>query len=247
MLHIATVVAYGVMVAVNYLAVALPLAGRDTGAISDAYPNIFAPAGYAFSIWGLIYTLLGAYVVYQMWHKKNVLVLRVNRIFIINALLNASWLFAWHYDYIGLSVLILLGMAYTLARIVEVLRTQTLTKMEYWLMRFPFSVYFGWVTVASVANMVVFLVSVGWWGSGVSESLWTIGALIVGLGVGSWRLLRDRFFPYGLVLVWAYTAILYKHLSASGFAGAYPSVIFATVLCVSVFVLLTIRVSVVKK
>jgi hypothetical protein len=121
-IKISTLVAYVVMVAVNYLAVALPLAGRDTGAISDSYPNLFAPAGYAFSIWGLIYILLLIYVVYQFFYKNNALTLKINKIFIINAFLNAAWLFAWHYDIIWLSVIIMLGLLLTLIRIADILR-----------------------------------------------------------------------------------------------------------------------------
>lgn len=230
LIKITTLFAYGVMVAVNYLAVALPLAGRDTGAISDSYPNLFAPAGYAFSIWGLIYTLLGVYVMYQFW-RKDVLVGRINRIFIVNALLNASWMFAWHYDFIGLSVIIMVGLLVTLIRIADILRESNLAQTDRWLIRLPLSVYFGWITVATIANIAVHLVSIDWNGFGLSDTSWTVIVLLVGTLIGSWRMLRDRFAPYGLVLVWAYGAILFKHLSASGFDGRYPSIIWTTMLC----------------
>ncbi|OGZ35027.1 MAG: hypothetical protein A2V60_01260 [Candidatus Portnoybacteria bacterium RIFCSPHIGHO2_01_FULL_39_19] len=110
-------VAYLAMVVVNYLANALPLGGRGTGVISDAYPNLFAPAGYAFSIWGLIYTLLTIYVVYQFSQKENILTAQVNRLFVVNALFNVGWLFAWHYDVIWLSVLLMIGLLVTLIKI----------------------------------------------------------------------------------------------------------------------------------
>ena len=145
-IKITTLLAYWIMVAVNYLAVALPLNGRDTGAISDSYPNLFAPAGYAFSIWGLIYTLLLIYTVYKFW-RNDALVGNVNRVFIVNALLNASWMFAWHYDLIWLSVLIMVGLLVTFIRIADTLRISNLTQKERWLTRLPFGVYFGWFTV----------------------------------------------------------------------------------------------------
>lgn len=246
-LKVSTLAAYVVMVAVNYLAVSLPLGGRDTGAISDNYPNLFAPAGYAFSIWGLIYTLLGIYVIYQLWREKDDVVARVNRIFIINALLNASWMFAWHYDLIWLSVLIMAGLLFTLIRIADIFRASVLSQKERWLARLPFSVYFGWITVATIANITVFLVYLRWNGFGLLDSFWTVVVLLVGTLIGSWRMLRDRFIPYGLVLIWAYGAILAKHVSESGFAGKYPSVIWAVVLCLLVFVGTILFISIRKK
>ena len=234
-IRIATLVAFIIIVATNYLAVALPLGGRSTGQISDNYPNLFAPAGYAFSIWGLIYTLLGIYVVYQFGRGKDALVARVSRIFIANALLNAAWIFAWHYDVIWLSVIIMAGLLMTLAWIADICRGKKLSSKERWLVRLPFAVYFGWITVATIANITVFLVYLGWNGFGLSESFWTVLALLLGAAIGSWRLLRDRVIAYGLVLVWAYGAILFKHLSGSGFAGRYPSIIWTAVSCIAIF------------
>lgn len=227
---------YLIMLLVNYLAVALPLGGRDTGVISDNYPNLFAPAGYAFSIWGLIYTLLGIYVVYQFVRESDVLVSRVNRVFVINALLNASWLFAWHYDVIWLSVIIMLGLLITLIKIADILRQSTLTTKERFLVRLPFSIYFGWITVATIANISILLVSLNWNGFGIAESVWTVIILLVGMIIGTWRSVRDRNIPYSLVLIWAYGAILSKHLSVSGFDKAYPSIIATAVLCLVIFI-----------
>ncbi len=234
-LKISTLLAFIIMVSVNYLAVLLPLGGRSTGEISDNYQNLFAPAGYAFSIWGLIYTLLGMYVVYQLWHDTNILIAKVNRIFIVNALFNASWIFAWHYDLIWLSVIIMAGLLITLIKIADIFHYRTVTQKETWLVRLPFSVYFGWITVATIANVTVFLVYIGWNGFGLPESFWTVLALLAGALIGSWRMLLDRNIPYGLVFIWAYAAILFKHLSSKGFAGQYPSVILTAALCLFVF------------
>jgi hypothetical protein len=217
-LKISISLAYGVMVVANYLAVALPLAGRDTGAISDSYPNLFAPAGYAFSIWGAIYTLLLVYVIYQFW-RSDALVARINRVFIVNALLNASWMFAWHYDFIWLSVLIMVGLLVTLIRIADTLRISNLTQKERWLTRLPFGVYFGWITVATIANMTVFLVSLGWNGFGLPESFWTVVVLLVGTLIGTLRMLRDRFAPYGLVLIWAMGQFFLGMFPQAGLTG----------------------------
>jgi hypothetical protein len=161
--------------------------------------------------------------------------MRINVLFIINALLNASWIFAWHYDFIWLSLLIMFGLLLTLIGIADILRKTVLSKKESWLVRLPFSIYFGWITVATIANVTVFLVSINWNGFGLAESLWTIAILLVGALIGSWRMIYDRSIPYGLVLVWAYGAILFKHISESGFAGQYPGVIATAGLCLLVF------------
>lgn len=235
-IKVSAILAYIVMVVTNYLAVTLPLAGRSTGAISDNYPNLFAPAGYAFSIWSLIYTLLGIYVVYQLLAKSDGLVVKVSKVFILNALLNAAWIFAWHYDFIWLSLIIMLGLLITLIKIADICRTSALSQKERWLVRLPFSVYFGWITVATIANIAVFLVSINWNGFGISEVIWTSIVLVVGAIIGILRMLKDRVPAYGLVLVWAYIAILFKHSSASGFNKQYPAIIFTVAACLLLFI-----------
>lgn len=246
-IKILALLSYVIMVVVNYLAVSIPIGGRSTGQISDNYSNLFAPAGYAFSIWGLIYTLLAIYVIYQFWNKKDDLLERVNKIFIINALLNACWIFAWHYDIIWLSVIIMAGLLFTLIRIADIFRENILSQKDRWLVRLPFNVYFGWITVATIANITVFLVYLGWNGFGLSNIFWTVVVLLVGALIGSWRMLQDRFVSYGLVLVWAYSAILSKHLSESGFRGQYPAIIGTVALCLLVFVGIIIFISIKKK
>ncbi|OQA52921.1 MAG: hypothetical protein BWY43_00292 [candidate division WS2 bacterium ADurb.Bin280] len=225
----------GVLV-VNYLATALPIAGRDTGAISDSYPNLFAPAGYAFAIWGLIYLLLGIYVVYQFVGKNDKLIAQVNKYFIVNSIFNISWIFAWHYDVIWLSVVLMLGILITLIKIADLLRQNALEPVERSLVLLPFSVYFGWITVATVANITTLLVALNWNGFGLSQSLWTVLILLIGALIGSWRTLIDRKPSYTLVLIWAYGAILSKHLSATGFDSAYPAVITTVYICLAIFI-----------
>ncbi len=244
---ILTLFAYISMVLVNYLAISLPLAGRDTGAISDSYPNLFAPAGYTFSIWGIIYTLLGSYVIYQFSQTKNKLIFSINKIFIVNAFLNALWIFAWHYDFIGFSVLIMLGLLFTLIKIADVLNKSVISKKEAWFVRLPFGVYFGWITVATIANIATFLVSVGWNGFGLAESFWTIIVLLTGVLIGVLRMWRDRIPAYGMVLVWAYGGILSKHLSSNGFAGAYKDVISTVVICMLIIFTSTVLISFKRK
>lgn len=230
--------AYIAMVAVNYLANALPIAGRDTGAISDSYPNLFAPAGYAFSIWGLIYTLLAIYVIYQFKKDNDELISKVNRLFTLTSAINIAWIFAWHYDWIWLSVILMLGLLFSLIKIGKIFKTNKLTAQDRRLVYLPFSVYLGWITVATIANITVFLVSINWNGFGLSENFWTVLILLIGAFIGSMRTIQNRNIPYGLVLVWAYGAILYKHISPTGFAKSYSEIIWAVSLSIISFLVI---------
>ncbi len=231
--------AYVAMVMVNFLANSLPINNRSTGDISDAYPNLFAPAGPAFSIWGLIYLLLGGYVLYQFVkkdQKTEKILQKINPLFIATSLANISWIFAWHYDYIGISVLIMAVLLFLLIKIADILHVEQFTAIEKISIRTPFSIYFGWITVAAIANITIFLVSLGWNGFGIADFIWTSIILLVGALIGILRMRKDKNIVYGLVLVWAYSWILFKQLSVSGFGGQYPSVIFTVIICLTLFV-----------
>jgi hypothetical protein len=168
--------------------------------------------------------------------KTEDLLQRINPLFIATSLANIAWIFAWHYDYIGLSVLIMATLLVLLIKIADLLRVgqfTTGTKVFIWA---PFSVYFGWITVAAIANITVFLVSIGWNGFGIADFVWTSIILLVGALIGILRMRKDKNIAYGLVLVWAYVWILAKHLSAGGFDGQYPSVIAVVAVCLALFV-----------
>jgi hypothetical protein len=232
-------VMYVAMVIVNFLANSLPINNRSTGDISDAYINLFAPAGVTFSIWGLIYLLLGGYVVYQFIKKNQKteqLFKKINPLFIATSLLNILWIFAWHYDYIGLSVLIMASLLFSLIKIADILRTEKFTQLEKLFISTPFSIYFGWITVATIANITVFLVSIGWNGFGIADYIWTSIILLIGALIGILRMRRDKNIAYGLVLVWAYLGIFLKHISTNGFDGKYPSIIATSIACLLLFV-----------
>jgi hypothetical protein len=235
-------VAYIAMVVVNFLANSLPINNRSTGAISEAYPNLFAPAGLTFSIWGLIYLMLAAYVIYQLTsfekkgsQNKESLLKKINLLFIGTSIANISWIFAWHYDFIGLSVIIMAILLILLIRIADILNVEKMTYLEKILICTPFSLYFGWITVASIANIVVFLVSIGWNGFGIADFIWTSIILVIGLLMGILRMHKDKNIAYGLVLIWAYLGILIKHLSTDGFGGQYPSIIVIVIVCLALF------------
>jgi hypothetical protein len=231
-------VTYIAMVVMNFLANGLPINNRGTGEISDAYPNLFAPAGPAFSIWGLIYLLLGIYVIYQFVkkdQKTEEVIQKINPFFIATSLANISWIFAWHYDYIAISVAIMAVLLILLIKIADIIRLGNFTTIEKVSIWEPFSIYFGWITVASIANITVFLVSIGWNGFGLEDFVWTSIILLIGALIGILRMNKDKNIAYGLVLVWAYSWILFKHLSLSGFDGQYQSIITTAIVCLAFF------------
>ncbi len=241
-IKIFTTITFIAMVVVNFLANSLPINNRSTGAISDAYPNLFTPAGLTFSIWGLIYLLLAGYLIYQFIsfkekrsQKKELLLKNINILFIATSIANITWIFAWHYDLIGLSVLIMAVMLILLIKIADILRTEKMTSVEKIFISTPFSVYFGWITVAAIANITVFLVSVGWTGFGIADFIWTSIILIVGTLIGILRMRKDKNIAYGLVLIWAYLGILLKHMSVDGFNGQYHSIIVTIIVCLVLF------------
>lgn len=245
------VVTYVAMIATNALANILPINGRTTGGVSDSYPNLFAPAALTFAIWGVIYLLLGAHVLYQLGlfqggspdrgaaqdaTARRALLERVGVLFSASSVANSAWILAWHYDVIGLSTLLLATMLVLLIVLTRTVLRADLSPRERVFVRLPFSVYFGWLTVATIANVTTWLVSTGWDLFGIAEPLWTVAIVAVGALIGSAVILRDRDLAYGLVLVWAFLGIWIKHTSAGGFAGAYPAVSTAAAVAIVAFV-----------
>ncbi len=241
-LKVLIVVSFLAMVVVNALANILPINGIDTGAVSDSYPNLFAPTGLTFSIWGLIYLLLAAHTLYQLglFHGKETMMngtalRKVGAVFAISSLVNAAWIFSWHYKVIPLSMLLMAFLLLCLIEITTTIDAQSLSLREKLLVRLPFAVYFGWITVATIANATTLFVSLGWNGFGLSEAVWAIMILAVGALIGVATLARFKSIAYGLVLIWAYAGIGIKHLSAVGFAGQYPGVIVTVGICLALF------------
>ena len=237
-IRIVTALTFVGMVAVNAMANILPINGVNTGQVSDSYANLFAPAGLTFAIWGLIYLLLAAYTLYQtglFQDRQSPLAENLGNktgiAFSISSLANIAWIFAWHYDQIPLSMILMLIILACLAYISLVLKAGPLTGRDRLFIRLPFGVYFGWITVATIANATTLLVYLGWNRFGLPEQIWSILILIIGALIGSATMIRNRDLAYGLVLLWAYAGILVKHLSGNGFAGQYPEVFAVVIAC----------------
>ena len=207
---ILNVAALIVTVAVNALANILPLNGLSTGAISNSFPSLVTPAGYVFSIWGLIYLLLAVFIVYQALpaQRHNPRLVRVGYLFVLSCALNVTWLFAWHYLLIPLSLPVMLGLLGTLIVIYQRLEIgqSRVSRGETLAVRLAFSVYLGWITVATIANVSVLLLERGapldW-----TSPFWALVALTAAAFVGLTMLRRRGDVAYTLVLVWALVGI----------------------------------------
>lgn len=240
-------ITFFIMIAVNALANILPINDQTTGGVSESYPNLFAPAGYTFSIWGVIYILLFAYTIYQFGifrGRSNIsnadLLDKIGIFFIVSSIANSIWIFAWHYNVIWLSLLLMIVILISLIIIDREIPNTGLTFSERILVKIPFGIYFGWITVATIANITTFLVSIGWRGFGLQESAWTVIVLVIGFLIVTANMLRSKNIAYGLTIIWAYTGILIKHISPSGFNGDYPEIISGASICIALTVIVLI-------
>ncbi|HOG80673.1 MAG TPA: tryptophan-rich sensory protein [Anaerolineaceae bacterium] len=193
---------------VNSLANILPLNGMNTGQISDSLPSLFTPAGYVFSIWSIIYIGLIAFGIYQALpsQRNNPRIERMGWWFVIANLFNSAWIFAWHYLQFGLSVVLMLGLLVSLLVIYERIGRRAASRVETWTVNVPFSIYLGWITVATVANIASLLISLGWNGFGIPVVL-TVAMIGIATLLGVLMILLKREIAYPLVLIWAFAGI----------------------------------------
>jgi hypothetical protein len=211
------------VVVVNALASILPLNGITTGELSDLYPNLFVPAGLTFAIWGPIYVLLGVFAIYPLIRsvrrdpQKVDFVQRIGPLFFVSCLANIGWIFAWHYQILPLSLVLMLVLLGCLLAIYLRLNTgkSEATKAEKYSAHLPFSVYLGWITIATIANLTALLVDINWGRWGFSEQFWAVAVIVVGIAIALSVLFSRKDIFYSLVVDWALLGILLKRLSAT--------------------------------
>lgn len=209
---------------VNILASVLPLNGQNTGEISDRFQVYFVPAGYVFAIWFFIYVGWIAFAIYQFRasQKESPRLRRLGYLFALSGLANSAWLFAWHYNTFGLSVLIMLSLLGLL--IASYLRLDVnrvkVSRAERWSVDIPFSVYLGWITVATVANITSWLYSIEWNGFGIPAPVWAVVMIAVACVVGVLMALTRRDAAYLFVLVWSFIGIAVKQADVANVAAA---------------------------
>lgn len=212
--QVLVVVAVVATIGINFAAVLLPLNGMSTGALADKYEVYFVPAGYVFSIWSLIYLQMVAFAVWQALpgQRRNARVESIVPMFLTSCLANMTWIFLWHYEQVVASLavmLVLLGSLIWVYLKLDIGRA-AVTRTERWLVNCLFSVYLGWITVATIANATTVLDYVGWSGWGVSAETWTVIMLGVAVALAAVVGHLRRDVAYLAVLVWAFVGIAVK-------------------------------------
>jgi len=222
--QIITVLVTVVTITINILANALPLNGLNTGEISDRFDILFVPAGYVFSIWGVIYLGLIAFTIFQALpaQSENELLRKIYPAYWAVSIANVIWLFLWHYEifaFTWIAMLVLLAsLLYTYIQISA--RRPGLDRNQQLFVRLPFSIYLGWVSVASIANISQVLYYFKWSGWGITPVIWAVMMLTVAVLLGLAMLVRENDVPYTLVLVWALVGIWVSQSDTALVAGA---------------------------
>lgn len=216
-LIIGNLVTVPISLIINFLSSFLPLNGKTAGELSDSYPNLFVPAGYVFAIWGIIYIFLIIFAIYQIQPKNfnKSFYEEISFYFIIVNLSNAIWLIFWHYELVLLSVITMVVLLISL--IIIYLRLgigiKKVEKTEKITVHTLFSLYLGWITIATIANITTLLVSISWNGLGISEELWTWIVLTIAITIVLIVIITRKDIVYSLVFIWAFIGILMKQMN----------------------------------
>jgi hypothetical protein len=206
------------VVVVNALATTVPLGGKTTGQLSDQYPNLFVPSGLTFSIWGVIYILLAIYAVYGIVHSVRRpdhgadFMEGIGVLFLVTCAANAGWILAWQYEVLPLSLVFMVILLVTLIVIYNRLNVgrSTAAPVEKYMVHLPMSVYLGWITIATIANVTALLVSYKWDRFGIPEEIWATVMIGIGIVLGLLILFTRGDIFYSLVVDWALLGILLK-------------------------------------
>ncbi|MGB9841899.1 MAG: TspO/MBR family protein [Candidatus Bathyarchaeales archaeon] len=213
------------------------IGGKVTAQISDANPTLITPAGYVFSIWGIIYILLGVFVIFQALpsEKGKDYQKRIGWLFILSSLLNIAWLFLWQFEQLIPSVALMFLLLATLITIYLRLDVgkSAASLRERLAVYLPFSVYLGWITIASIANVAVALVSVNWDGFGINPETWATLIIIIALVITLLVIATRKDIAYGLVIIWALVGIAAKQSENPNVAmtAEISAIIVAVALC----------------
>jgi translocator protein len=203
LLAILNTVALAGVLTVNALANILPINGLNTGEVSAFYPSLFTPVGLTFGIWSVIYLLLIGFIIVQ-WRMYNMSWFNeLSMWFLLSCLANMCWIFVWHYLYVYASVVIMLMLLFTLIKIFLLLQKQSLNNVELTFVRLPFTIYFSWICVATIANISALLISLSWHGAPLNEEVWTLIMLVIATLLSIYISIKFNAFGYPLITMWA--------------------------------------------
>lgn len=226
MLAILVLVATLVTIAVNAFAALGLVNGVTPATISERHPSLITPAGYAFSIWSLIYLWTVAFGIYQLVPANIERLKKIRVLYLATCVLNCTWIWFWHHEQIAVCVFLITGLAATLFAIVRRLG-ERVSFREAAFTKAPFGVYFGWVVCAALVNLNVLF-------AGISDSgKLALGIASIALAAASAFFVTWRFnnYLYPLSVAWALTAIAVKQ---SGNTLLIVATAFGTVFCLIV-------------
>jgi translocator protein len=210
-LLVGNILALVVVLTVNALASILRINGMNTGEISDLYPSLFTPAGFTFSIWGVIYLLQIGFVIAQFKIKEENYFKELSLWYLLTCFANVSWILVWQYLFTTASVVVMLVLLFSLTRIFLLLQKNKInSKTEWFFIKLPFLFYFAWICVATIANISALLVSLNWQGGFLSEEQWAIAMIIVAALLGLFIAYKFKEPAILLVLMWAFFGIYSK-------------------------------------
>jgi len=233
------------VIAVNALANILPINGYNTGQISAFYPNAFVPAGFTFSIWGVIYLLLLSYTIgftyytlkQEQYPNAFAFIERINIYFLLTCVFNMTWILAWHYLQIELSLVIMLLFLITLIQLF--LKSSTivheLTTTQKFILQTPFIVYLGWISVATIANSTALLVAYQWNGFGMPPVYWSAAMILIAILLAVLMLKKFKAIPFALVVAWALWGIYNAQGSAAPILASITAAGIGILITVSLF------------
>jgi hypothetical protein len=222
--QVLVVIATLATIIVNVLANSLPINGVTTGEVSDMFDVYFVPAGYVFSIWGVIYLGLIAYTIYQALpsQRENPSLRAIGYLYVLASAANIGWLFLWHYQVFVATVPLMLLILLALIGIYLALGVgrERVDPAQQWLVHVPFSIYLGWITVATIANITAALDYLNWGGWGIAPQTWA--AIMIGIGalVAIAVSLTRGDIAYVAVIVWAFVGIAAKFPTTETVANA---------------------------
>lgn len=216
--------AFGFVVVLNVLSNALPINGQTMPEISAKYPSLFTPAGFTFAIWGVIYLCLFGFVVWQALpaQRSNDSIARVSGYFQLNCLMNGLWIVVWHYDLLALSLIVMFVILATLIVIYRTLSAviDAAPLAQRLLLHLPFSLYTGWITLATIANASALQTGSGWDDVGLGAVQWTLVKLALAGAIGTTVLLKYRDVVFAAVVAWAAYGISAMQSATPSVAGA---------------------------
>lgn len=233
-LQVLNIIAFLLVVAVNYFSNTGAINGETMGSVSAEYENLFTPAGYAFSIWGLIYFALAGFVIYQIVSSRGrEQVIKIGWWFVISCVLNIAWIFAWLNHFTGLSGIIMMFLLISLIMIIFRTRMElddaplSTIAFVWW----PFSFYSGWITVALIANIAAWLTAIGWDGFGISEVTWTITMIIVAVLINLTITWTRNMREFALVGAWGLVAVGVAN------KGEYETIFYIAIIAAAILVI----------